>query len=203
MNWNSTLSKRILGRVPVEEDGSAYFALPAGRFVYFQLLDADVLVAPRGNGDQARNTAQRDTSQIDAVLGRQHVAGPGIGHFKIGNDPMLAATPDACFVRQCVEIGDFDVHVHRGRTGHALRDVRHGRLEKPDDLFLAVAARIAVPDKVRPVVGSVGAASDILAETDLGVLHRPARGIGADFLRGTATSAERDKTYHCCDTCED
>ncbi|NLC56472.1 MAG: hypothetical protein GX774_06530 [Armatimonadetes bacterium] len=41
MNWNSTNNKRILGDVPVEADGSAYFAVPAGKFVYFQLLDAN------------------------------------------------------------------------------------------------------------------------------------------------------------------
>jgi len=41
MNWHSLENKRILGTVPVEEDGSAYFVVPAERFVYFQLLDAD------------------------------------------------------------------------------------------------------------------------------------------------------------------
>ena len=39
MNWHDFNNKRILGVVPVEEDGSAYFAVPADRFVYFQLLD--------------------------------------------------------------------------------------------------------------------------------------------------------------------
>jgi hypothetical protein len=38
-NWNHYNNKRILGRVPVEADGSAYFTVPAGKFVYFQLLD--------------------------------------------------------------------------------------------------------------------------------------------------------------------
>ncbi|MBI4604476.1 MAG: hypothetical protein HY721_21145, partial [Planctomycetes bacterium] len=33
--------KRILGTVPVEEDGSVYFRAPAGRMLHFQLLDAD------------------------------------------------------------------------------------------------------------------------------------------------------------------
>ncbi len=41
MNWHSLENKRILGTVPVEEDGSAYFRVPAETFVYFQLLDAD------------------------------------------------------------------------------------------------------------------------------------------------------------------
>ena len=41
MNWNCTSNKRILGKVPVEPDGSAYFKLPADTFVFFQLLDQD------------------------------------------------------------------------------------------------------------------------------------------------------------------
>jgi hypothetical protein len=41
MNWHGLENKRLLGTVPVEEDGSAYFAVPSDRFVYFQLLDAD------------------------------------------------------------------------------------------------------------------------------------------------------------------
>ena len=40
MNWHDFNNKRVLGTVPVESDGSAYFTLPADRFVYFQLLDS-------------------------------------------------------------------------------------------------------------------------------------------------------------------
>ncbi len=39
MNWHDFSNKRILSTVPVEPDGSAYFAVPSDRFVYFQLLD--------------------------------------------------------------------------------------------------------------------------------------------------------------------
>ena len=39
MNWHSLENKRIWGTVPVAEDGSAYFEVPAETFVYFQLLD--------------------------------------------------------------------------------------------------------------------------------------------------------------------
>ena len=39
MNWNDFGNKRILGTVPVEADGSAYFEVPSDTFVYFQLLD--------------------------------------------------------------------------------------------------------------------------------------------------------------------
>ncbi|MCX6877206.1 MAG: hypothetical protein NTW21_25860 [Verrucomicrobia bacterium] len=41
MNWHDFTAKRILGSVPVEADGSAYFAVPADTFIFFQLLDAD------------------------------------------------------------------------------------------------------------------------------------------------------------------
>jgi hypothetical protein len=41
MNWNCTNNKRILGDVPVESDGSAYFAVPADKFVFFQALDGN------------------------------------------------------------------------------------------------------------------------------------------------------------------
>lgn len=41
VNWHSFENKRILGEVPIEEDGSANFEVPAGTFVYFQLLDKD------------------------------------------------------------------------------------------------------------------------------------------------------------------
>jgi hypothetical protein len=44
MNWNSTNSKKILGDVPVEDDGSAWFAVPSDRFVFFQALDADKMM---------------------------------------------------------------------------------------------------------------------------------------------------------------
>ena len=39
MNWHDFNNKRILGTVPVAEDGSASFAVPSDTYVYFQLLD--------------------------------------------------------------------------------------------------------------------------------------------------------------------
>ncbi len=39
MAWHDFNNKTILGTVPVEEDGSAYFSAPSDTFVYFQLLD--------------------------------------------------------------------------------------------------------------------------------------------------------------------
>ena len=39
--------KRVLGTVPIEADGSAYFVVPANRNVYFEVLDADRLEIQR------------------------------------------------------------------------------------------------------------------------------------------------------------
>jgi hypothetical protein len=39
MGWHDFNNKRILGTVPVEADGSAYFNAPPDRFLYFQALD--------------------------------------------------------------------------------------------------------------------------------------------------------------------
>lgn len=40
-NWHSFEVKRVLGEVPIHEDGSAWFEVPQDRFVYFQVLDAE------------------------------------------------------------------------------------------------------------------------------------------------------------------
>ena len=39
MNWHSFENKRILGTVPVEKDGSAFFEVPANTYLFFQALD--------------------------------------------------------------------------------------------------------------------------------------------------------------------
>lgn len=44
MNWHGFESKRILGTVPVEADGSAHFEVPPGKFIYFQLLDENKMM---------------------------------------------------------------------------------------------------------------------------------------------------------------
>ena len=41
VNWHSFETKRILGIVPIEDDGSVSFEAPANTYVYFQLLDKD------------------------------------------------------------------------------------------------------------------------------------------------------------------
>lgn len=44
INWLSFENKRILGIVPVEEDGSAHFSCPSNTFVFFQLLDKNKMM---------------------------------------------------------------------------------------------------------------------------------------------------------------
>ena len=44
MNWHSFECKRILGTVPVEEDGSAYVEVPSDKYVYFQLLNENKMM---------------------------------------------------------------------------------------------------------------------------------------------------------------
>jgi len=59
MNWHSLENKRILGTVPVEEDGSAFFAVPCDRFVYFQLLDADGMMVQSMRSGAAVQSGER------------------------------------------------------------------------------------------------------------------------------------------------
>jgi hypothetical protein len=41
VTWRDFNAKQILGTASIQADGSAYFAMPSDRFVYFQLLDED------------------------------------------------------------------------------------------------------------------------------------------------------------------
>ncbi|HIJ69914.1 MAG TPA: hypothetical protein HPP87_00960 [Planctomycetes bacterium] len=51
VNWTDFNPKQVLGTVPVEADGSAYFAVPCDRFIYFQLLDKnDMMIQSMRSG---------------------------------------------------------------------------------------------------------------------------------------------------------
>ncbi len=55
MGWDDFNNKAIVGTAPVEPDGSAYFAVPADTFVYFQLLDEQgMMVQSMRSGTIAR-----------------------------------------------------------------------------------------------------------------------------------------------------
>ena len=56
MNWHDFTAKRILGTVPVEADGSAYFKVPADTFIFFQLLDEnDMMIQSMRSGTVAQS----------------------------------------------------------------------------------------------------------------------------------------------------
>ncbi|MBR0226355.1 MAG: hypothetical protein IJL92_09880 [Thermoguttaceae bacterium] len=61
VNNGSWDAKRVIGEVPVEEDGSAYFEVPALTPVYFQLLDA--------NGDVVQTMRSWSTLQPGETFG--------------------------------------------------------------------------------------------------------------------------------------
>jgi hypothetical protein len=44
MNWHGFENKRILGTAPVAKDGSVYFEVPSDKFVYFQILDGNMMM---------------------------------------------------------------------------------------------------------------------------------------------------------------
>ena len=85
VSWQGAyIVKNILGTVPVEEDGSAYFEVPPGRALYFEALDADgrevqrmrtfVQAAPGatrscvGCHENKQSTAMRPTALPTAML---------------------------------------------------------------------------------------------------------------------------------------
>jgi hypothetical protein len=134
MNWHDFNNKRILGTVPVASDGSAYFAVPSERFVYFQLLDADGMMIQSmrsgtlvQSGEQAGcmgchedrrlapavgNTARRGTPRrAPAVLEGWH--GPA-------RDFNYLAEVQPVFDRHCVRCHDFGTEP--GRVLNLARD---------------------------------------------------------------------------------
>ncbi|MHC4198702.1 MAG: HzsA-related protein [Planctomycetota bacterium] len=58
VNWSDFNTKRILGTVPVAEDGSAYFAVQSDRFVYFQLLDENGMMIQSMRGGTSTHSGE-------------------------------------------------------------------------------------------------------------------------------------------------
>lgn len=75
MNWHDFNNKRILGTVPVEADGSAYFETPPDRFVYFQLLDARGMMVQSMRSGVAPQAGER-ASCIGCHEDRRQAPGP-------------------------------------------------------------------------------------------------------------------------------
>ena len=122
MNWSSFELKQILGEVPVAEDGSACFEVPAGKFVYFQLLDKEKkMVQSMRSGTMAMPGevngcigCHEDRLSVPVPSGRMPLAlqrGPVKLSGWMGHEPrpfsyMREVQP--VFDRHCLKCHDFD-----------------------------------------------------------------------------------------------
>jgi len=85
MAWDDFNNKRILGTVPVEEDGSAYFTVPADVFLYFQLLDANgMMVQSMRSGTIIR---PGETAGCVGCHESRHSAAPHSPKIALGRPP--------------------------------------------------------------------------------------------------------------------
>jgi len=82
MNWLNFENKRILGAVPVEDDGSAYVEVPANTYVFFQVLDANGMMI------------QSMRSGIYVQPGERYGC-VGCHENRVGDIPQTTATPKA------------------------------------------------------------------------------------------------------------
>ncbi len=80
MSYGTYYAKRTWGTVPVEEDGSAHFVVPAMREVYFQALDAD------------GRELQRMTSAAQLMPG-EHVSCVGCHESRVSAPPPSGRVP--------------------------------------------------------------------------------------------------------------
>lgn len=122
MNWTSFELKQILGEVPVAEDGSACFEVPAGKFVYFQLLDKDKkMVQSMRSGTMAMSGeingcigCHEDRLSVPVPSGKMPLAlqkGPVKLTGWMGREPepfSYTAQVQPIFDRHCVKCHDFD-----------------------------------------------------------------------------------------------
>jgi len=121
MNWHSFENKRILGTVPVNEDGSAYFEVPSDKFIYFQLLDANKMMVQSmrsgtvvqsseftgcvGCHDNRRDTPKQFSEKIPMALKRQPSKLNGWkGEPRLFN---YATEVQPVFDKHCVSCHDF------------------------------------------------------------------------------------------------
>ncbi len=128
MNWHSFENKRILGTVPVEPDGSAYFEVPSDRFVFFPTAGCrrdDGAVHALRHADPVRRTPE--LHRLPRVPARRRTAGGAAGaRAEASAQPFgwLAGPPRAfsfatevqpVFDRHCVRCHDYG-----GKAGEKL-----------------------------------------------------------------------------------
>jgi hypothetical protein len=89
--WSPT---RVIGTVPVERDGSAYFKVPTGLAVYFQALDENMMEVRR-----MRSHIEFQPGESRSCVGchetKQHVPriGSGGGRLALGREPSMPKPP--------------------------------------------------------------------------------------------------------------
>jgi len=121
VNWHSFETKRILGTAPVEEDGSANFTVPSGKYLYFQLLDEDkkmiqsmrsgVIVHPgETNGcigcHEDRLSAPPNLKRMPMALrNKPHILAENVENITTFS---YAREVQPIFDRHCVSCHDFD-----------------------------------------------------------------------------------------------
>ncbi len=122
MNWTNFENKKILGEVPVDSDGSAFFEVPSGIFVYFQLLDKDkkmiqsmrsgTMVQPGEiNGcigcHEDRINVPPPSGKMPSAIRRKPT--PMNGWMDKGAEPFsYTKTVQPIFDKHCVSCHDFD-----------------------------------------------------------------------------------------------
>ncbi len=120
VNWHSFENKRVLGTVPVEDDGSVYFEAPPGRYLYFQLLDEEKKMV-----QSMRSGVMVHPGETNGCIGchEDRLSAPLIAHQmpsamrkppqklsnSQGENPIFSYTRDLqpLFDKHCVECHDF------------------------------------------------------------------------------------------------
>lgn len=112
--WSPT---RVIGTVPVEKDGSAYFKVPTGLAVYFQALDENLMEVRR-----MRSHIEFRPGEFRGCVGchetKQHVPTMRMsGRLALGREPSLPTPPPW----GDVAIVDYEKHVQPILDRHCVR----------------------------------------------------------------------------------
>ena len=116
--WPSYVAKASLGTVPIEADGSASFLAPAGKVLYFQLLDADYNELQR-----MRSVVQLQPGERRGCIGcheDRHTSPPAAATLALAKPPRSLQAPPwgtAPFDYQKVVQPVLDAHCVRCHDG--------------------------------------------------------------------------------------
>ncbi len=129
--WPSYVAKASLGTVPIAEDGSANFLAPAGKVLYFQLLDAEYNELQR-----MRSVIQLQPGERRSCIGchdNRHASPPPDAGLALTQPPQNLEPPPwgtEAFDYQRVVQPVLDAHCvrcHDGREAGTVRPARHAR----------------------------------------------------------------------------